>query len=166
MTTASPFGGSNQSITLEWNKVITISKKTVRFSKNVYQTHNIAAFGEGYVDIGTIPWGIIIVVAILGLIMASFARGEGWLLVLAAIGGATWNFVKPKHYGFLITLNSGDKKLFITTDKEGIQKVISVIYDLIEAKKEATYEISINHSQIKGNFIQGYLGGDASFNSD
>jgi hypothetical protein len=166
MTTASPFDGSNQSITLESNKVITITKRTVRFSKNVYQTHNIAAFGEGYVDIGTIPWWIIIVVAILGLIMTSFAGGVGWFLVLAAMAGAVWNFIKPKHYGFLVTLNSGDKKLFITTDKEGLQKVVSVIYDLIEAEKEATYQISVNHSQIKGNFIQGYMGGDASFNSD
>jgi hypothetical protein len=93
---------SNQSITLEWNKVITISQRTVRFSKNVYQTHNIAGFGEGEVDIGTIPWIIIIGVLIVGLIFGTFNSEVGWLLIFAGIGGAVWNFVKPKHYGFLL----------------------------------------------------------------
>jgi hypothetical protein len=165
MTTASALG-SNQSITLERDKVITLTKRTLRFSKNVYQTHNIAGFSEGDVDIGTIPWVMIIVGLIIGLIFTSFNNAIGWLLILGAIGGAVWNFVKPKYYGFLVTLNSGDKKLFITTDKEGIQKVISVIYDLIEAEQEATYQISVTNSQIKGNFIQGHTGGNVSFKSD
>ncbi len=171
MATANPLG-SNQSITLErGDKVITFTKRTVRFSKTVYQTHNIAGFSEGEVDIGTIPWVILIVVFILGLIIGEFDYSQvnsqvSWLLILAGSGGAVWNFFKPKHYGFMLTLNSGDKKLFTTTDQEGLKRVIKVIYDLIETEKEATYQISVNHSKINGNFIQGYAGGDVSYRSD
>jgi hypothetical protein len=66
---ANPLGG-NQSITLEQNKVILVTKRTVRVARNVYQTHNIAGFGEGEVEIGSIPWGLVIFVLIIGLIMA------------------------------------------------------------------------------------------------
>jgi len=162
---ANPLGG-NQSITLEQNKVIFVTKRTVRFARNVYQTHNIAGFGEGEVDIGSIPWGLVIIVLIVGLIISPFNGFVGWLLILAAIGGAVWNFIKPKHYGLLLTLNSGDKKLFTTTDKPGLKQVISVVYDFIETEKDATYQISINNSQVKGNFVQGDVGGSTLFNSD
>jgi hypothetical protein len=120
MATPNPLG-SNQSITLERNKVITITKRTVRFSYNVYQTHNITGFSEGEVDIGTIPWGIIIVFLLGSLIAGMGNSGVGGLLGLVAIGGAVWNFSKPKHYGLLLTLNSGDKKLFTTKEKESLQ---------------------------------------------
>jgi hypothetical protein len=167
MATANSLG-SNQSVTLERNKVITITKRTVRFSRNVYQTHNIAGFGEGEVDIGTIPWIIIIGVLILGLTIGIFNINSegGFLLIFSASGGAVWNVIKPKHYGFLITLNSGDKKLFTTTDKENLKRVIEVIYDLIETEKEATYQISVNNSKVNGNFIQGYAEGDVSYHSN
>ncbi|MEG3908604.1 hypothetical protein QT979_09615 [Microcoleus sp. w2-18bC1] len=96
MATANPLG-SNQNITLERNKVITITKKTVRFSHNVYQTHNITDFSEGEVEIGTIPWGIIVALLLMGSIAGLANSGIGLALSLAAIGGAIWNFTKPKH---------------------------------------------------------------------
>ena len=163
MATAKPLG-RNRSITLERNKVITLTKRTVRFSRNVYQTHNIAEFGEGEVDIGTIPWLIIIPALFLALILITtdeYSNGVtteltevGLLLILTGIGGTAWNIFKPKHYGFLLTLNSGDKKLFITSDKAGLKEVIEEIYKLIEEEKEVTYQISVKNSKINGNLIQ------------
>jgi hypothetical protein len=147
-------------------KVILITKRTVRFTRNVYQTHNIAGFSEGEVDIGTIPWIIIIIVLLIGLTVSAFNGGLGWFLNLLAIAGAVWNFAKPKHYGLLLTLNSGDRKLFTTTDKPGLKKVVSVIYDFIETEKDATYEISVTNNSVTGNFVQGNVGGDVRFNSD
>lgn len=163
MAASNPFG--SQDITLENNQVITVTQRTVRFDKNVYQTHNIAGFGEGEVELGKIPWGLIIISVILGWVLNSFNLGVGWLLLLSGIAGGIWNFVKPKHYGLLLTLNSGDKKLFVTTDKNGLQKGISVIYEFIETEKEATYQISIRNSQVQGNFIQGKAG-DVSYDSN
>ncbi|MEG4417991.1 DUF6232 family protein [Microcoleus sp. LAD1_D5] len=162
MATPNPLG-SNQSITLERNKVITITKRTVRFSYNVYQTHNITGFSEGEVDIGTIPWGIIIVFLLGSSIVGMGNSGVGGLLGLVAIGGAIWNVSKPKHYGLLLTLNSGDQKLFTTKQKESLKQVIGVIYEFIESEKEATYQISISNSEVSGNFIQGNVGGSTSY---
>jgi hypothetical protein len=103
---------------------------------------------------------------LIGLIAVGANGGLGSLLILLAIAGAVWNFVKPKHYGLLLTLNSGDKKLFITTDKAGLKKVISAIYDFIETEKDATYEVSFTNNNVTGNFVQGNVGGDVRFNSD
>lgn len=162
MSTSNPFG-SGQSVTLEENKTITITKRTVRFGTTVYQTENIAGFSEGNVNLGTFPWLLIIIFIAVGLIVFSFSKATGWFFLLVGIGGTIWNLVKPKHYGFLLTLNSGDKKLFVTKDREGLDKVIKVIYDFIETEKEATYQIKIENSKIKGNFIQGNTGGDVSY---
>ncbi|NES19857.1 MAG: hypothetical protein F6K41_13225 [Symploca sp. SIO3E6] len=154
MATANSLG-MNQSITLERDQVITISKRTVRFWKNVYQTHNIAGFSEGQVGRGSIPFKIIIIVFIVGLIVTPFIDAA-ILLSLAAIVGIVWNFFNRKYYGLLLTLNSGDKKLFVTTDKEGLRQVIQTIYDFIEEQQDTTYQITVNNSKIKGNFIQGH----------
>jgi len=162
---SNPFSG-NQNITLDKNtKAIRVTKRTIRFSTSVYQTKNIAGFSEGDMDIGGVPWGLIILVFIIGLTVNSFNGFAGGFLILAAIGGAIWNFAKPKYYGLLLTLNSGDKTLFVAPDKPGLKKVISDIYDFIETEKEVTYEISIVNSQVLGNFIQGSnIGEDSSLN--
>lgn len=162
MATPNPLG-SNQSITLEKNRVITITKRTVRFSYNVYQTHNITGFSEGEVDIGTIPWGILILVLLASSIIGIGNSGAGGLLGSLGIAGIIWNLAKPKHYGLLLTLNSGDKTLFTTSQKESLKQVIGVIYEFIESEKEATYQISISGSQVRGNFIQGDVKGDISY---
>jgi Family of unknown function (DUF6232) len=149
------------------DEVLTITSRTVRFSKTVYQTRNIAAFSEGNVPIGHIPWLIILVCAIGGFFARYYiARGDSSVadfLILFAFGGVLWNLAKPKHYGFLLSLNSGEKKLFITRDKVGIKQVISTLYDFIEEERDATYQITVNNSQIKGNFIQGSTRGDITY---
>lgn len=175
MATAKPLG-STRSITLERNKVITLTKRTVRFSTNVYQTHNVAEFGEGEVDIGTIPFVIIILILILATILittdaytsgiSTGITGIGQFLILIGIGGTAWNIFKPKYHGFLLTLNSGDKKLFVTRDKAGLKQVIEIIYEIIETEKEATYQITVNNSKVNGNFTQGYVEGPISYQSD
>ncbi len=154
MSVSTPFS-NGQNITLQKDKVITITNRTVRSGLEVYQTHNITGFGEGEVEIGSIPWFALIVLIIVGLIMSPFNSSVGTLMIMAAIAGGIWNFVKPKHYGFLMTLNSGDRKLFITTDKSGLRQVVSTIYEIIETNQEATYQISVSNSNIQGNFIQG-----------
>jgi len=157
------------------NKLIVVTKKTIRFSTNVYQTSNIASFGEGEVDIGTIPWIFVISFLIIGLNIhlyaISYAIGSTaeytgtFLLSLGGIG-TFWNWFKPQYYGLFLTLNSGDKTLFVINDKIGLKKVILDIYEFIEAEKNEVYEISIKNSQVSGNFVQGNIGGSTSFNAD
>ena len=154
MATSNPLA-SNQNITLERNKVITITKRTVRFSNDVYQTHNITGFSEGEVEIGTIPWGIIVALLLMGSIAGLANSGIGFALSLAAIGGAVWNLVKPKHYGLLLTFNSGHQTLFVTNDKPHLKEKINTIYELIEKAENKTYELSILNSTVSGQFIMG-----------
>jgi hypothetical protein len=151
-------------------EVITVTNRTVRFSKTVCQTKNISSFSEGHVERGLIPWVMIILSAIAGFFLFSISRytGDGSsglasILILFAFAGGLWNIGKPKHYGFLLSLNSGDRKLFVTQDTAGIKQVISTIYDFIEDEQDATYQISISNSQIKGNFVQGHVSGDIGY---
>ncbi len=51
----------NQKLTLERNTEITITKRTFRFNKTVYQTQNITGFSEGRIKFARIPWSFIIV---------------------------------------------------------------------------------------------------------
>jgi Family of unknown function (DUF6232) len=163
MATSNPLG-SNQSITLERNQVITITQRTVRFSNTVYQTHNITSFSEGAVDIGTIPWSIIVSVFFASLIAGIGNSALGGLLVLVAIGGVVWNLKKPKYHGLLITLNSGDKTLFVTDELAKLKQIVLGIYDFIEKEKNNVfYEICINNSEVKGNLINGNVGGNTSY---
>jgi hypothetical protein len=103
---------------------------------------------------------------------ANSVLSNGWLaffsfvFTISAIAGAVWNFIKPKHYGFLLSLNSGDKKLFTTSDVDGLKQVISVIYDFIETEQDSTYQITVNNSKIRGNFIQGAVGGNVVYDSN
>jgi Family of unknown function (DUF6232) len=156
--------GNNQSITIDRSKLITVTNKTVRFESSVYQTHNIASFTEGEVEIGGIPWIFLVILTVIGLISISFNAFLGWMLFLAGIAGIVYNFSKPKHRGLLITLNSGDKRLFVARE-EGLEKVVEEIYTLIEKESNASYKISIANSQIQGNFVQGNIGGDAIYKS-
>jgi hypothetical protein len=159
MTSSPSFG---QNINVEKNRVITVTKRTVRFEKNVYQTKNVSSFSEGNIVVSGLPWLLLIVLIILGLIGASFSW-IGWMLMLAGGAGVFWNLSKPKNYGLLLSLNSGDKSLFVSSDTEGLKKVISVIYDLIESETEATYQVTITNSKVDGNFIAGNNAGNMSY---
>jgi hypothetical protein len=157
MATLNPFKNS-KGITLVSNKVITLTKRTVRFSKNVYQTHNITGFSEGEVEIGMIPWWIIIFALGYSLMMITGYNNwaGGQYFFYPGIVGLIWNLYKPKHYGLLITLNSGDKTLFTTTKTESLKEIIGQIYDFIEAaENNKTYQMTINNSQVTGVLMQG-----------
>lgn len=164
--------GSNQNITLEKNKTIIVTQRTVSFSYNVYQTHNITSFTEGEVEIPGIPWRTI-GICLIAFIIIGINHGNNpilislaYVLLAATIAGVVRNLTKPKHYGLLLTLNSGDQTLFTTKNKESLKQVIGVIYEFIETEKEATYKISISNSEVSGNFIQGNAGGNTSYLSD
>lgn len=153
----------SQGITLVRNQVITVSKRTIRFSHNVYLFHNIEGFSEKEVDIVTIPYWIITTLFMIGVIISSSNITLGLLLTSCAILGLSWNFMKPKHYGLLLTFSSGNKILFTTTDTSGIKNVISVIYDFFETetKKQLMIQISISNSQVSvTNIYDSYIGGN------
>ncbi|MEG4573530.1 hypothetical protein QUA56_12665 [Microcoleus sp. N3A4] len=151
------------SIALASNKVITITKRTIHFSQNVCLSHNIESFSEGEVDIATIPFWIIVILFMVGAIISSYNVTLGLLLTLSAFFGFLWNFMKPKHYGLLLTFSSGNKILFTTIDRRGIKNVISVIYEFFETEteKKLMIQISITNSHVSvNNIYDSYVGGN------
>lgn len=154
---------SNRNITLVENEVITITKRTLRFSKMIYQTRNVTSLGEGEVEIKTIPWLILIAIIIVGIIVSNFKGDISLLLIVIAISGIVYNLAKPKHHGLLLTLNSGEKILFITTEELSLKIAIEEIYKMMESGGDIAYQISIQNSRVKGNFIQGDASGSISY---
>jgi hypothetical protein len=153
----------SQGITFVRNKIITVTKRTIRFSHNVYLFHNIEGFSEEAVNIAIIPFWIITIIFMIGVIISSYNLTLGWILTTFAISGTIWNFSRPKYYGLLLTFNSGNKFLFITSDQTGIKNVISVIYEFFETKTEEdlAIQISISNSAIRiNNIYQGFVGGN------
>ena len=154
---------ASQGITSLNNGVITMTKRTIRFSHNVYLFHNIEGFSEEVVDITTIPFWIITILFMIGVIISSSNLTLGWILTIFAISGTIWNFYKPKYYGLLLTLNSGNKFLFVTNDKSGTKNVISVIYEFFETETngDLTIQIVVNNSHISiENTYRGSIGGN------
>ncbi|MEG3849689.1 hypothetical protein QT971_20345 [Microcoleus sp. herbarium19] len=153
----------SQGITFVNNKTITITKRTIRFSHNVYLFDNIEGFSEEVVDIETIPFWIITILFMIGVIISSSNLTLGWTVTILPILGTIWNLYKPKYYGLLLTFNSGNKFLFVTTDRSGTKNVISVIYEFFETKTEEdlAVEISISNSRISiNNIYRGFVGGN------
>ncbi len=154
------------SITFVKNQVITVTKRTIRFSHNVYLFHNIEGFSEKEVDIVIIPFWITTTLFVIGVIISSYNLTLGWILTIFSTSGMIWNFCRPKYYGLLLTFNSGNKFLFVTTDRPGIKSIISTIYDFFETEKEATIEIHISQRSAStninryGSYVSGNIFGD------
>jgi hypothetical protein len=160
----SPFDSNTY---VEVNQLITVTNRTVRFSNTVYQTKNITSFSEGNIVTLEFPWTPVIIITLLGFMMASTdfrdVKGIGVSIMIVGVFGIIINLARPKQYGLLLALNSGDKKLFVSSDTKGLKNIISVIYDLIETDSEATYQVNISNSKIKGNFIQGVNSGSIDY---
>lgn len=153
----------SQGITFVKNQVITMTKRTIRFSNNVYLFHHIEGFSEEVVDPATISYWIITIIFMIAVIISSYNLTLGWILTTFAISGTIWNLLMPKYYGLLLTFNSGNKFLFITTDKSGTKNVISVIYEFFETETEEDLfiQIVISNSAITiNNIYRGFVGGN------
>ncbi len=167
----------SSNVTIERETIISATKKTFRFGKNVYQTHNITGFREGDLD-GKIriPEIIIFFIFLIGLILLSYSfidndeqtRKIGIFLILLGFFGHFINLLNPKEYGLLVTFNSGDRTLFITKDRKSLKTVIANLCKIIESEEEdkLNYQISINNSVVKGNLVQGEVGENVSFASN
>lgn len=172
MASGNPFQGSSN-ITVEKDKVIRITKRTVTFGNNVYQTRNIAGFGDGEIKLGSIlPFPILLGGFLVGLILANFpgVKLVGYIILLSAIGILAYQISREKQYGLLLTLNSGDKYLFTTTDKEGLRKVVGTLCEFIEKDAEGVYTVTVHDNSINvqggftGTAVTGKNPGDISTN--
>ncbi len=148
MTKNSPLQNGNDTKAIENPPPIQITKRTVRFGADVYQFRNVTGFGLGEVkNKAIIPNQIIGGFFLFGLVLVvSVAKGLGVVLVLLAIGGIYFNISQPKRYGLEFYVNSGNNKIFITRNLDGIKKVVSVLYEFMKNDKEGSYVINIDQS--------------------
>ncbi|MDI9634373.1 DUF6232 family protein [Geitlerinema splendidum] len=137
--------------------VVQVTKKTVRFGNEVYQFRNVTGFGLTSINDGFVfPVQWILALFVIGLLASSVEafRPGGVTFILLAIFALLVNNSKPKKYGLELMLNSGDKKLFATTDLNFIKEVVSVLYKFMESDEEGGYVINVQDKSVQftGNF--------------
>jgi hypothetical protein len=146
---------------------IYITKKTVRFGQEVYQFNNITGFAVSTVKIPNIiptSWFLVLFVlgSIIGIVPTNDARAIGILMSLIGFIGICSNFSQPKHRGLGIYLNSGHRKIFITTDIKGLEEIVAILYKYMDSDEEkGTYVVNVVGGNVTGNFV----GGDAHNNN-
>jgi hypothetical protein len=152
-------------------KELKVTRNSVSFEDNFYQLCNITGFSAGRVKRRPVfSYWWIIIGFILGAILidinmpVSYFRFSnkyipygtkhiGFGIVALSILGIIINLIQETKYGLILTLNSGDKYLFITTDIGSVTKVVNQLNAFIESKQDGVYMVSItnNSVKVKGN---------------
>ncbi len=136
-----------------------ITKRTVSFRNNVYQFKNITGFSESEIQKEiSVPWGYIFIGFIISIISIGPARATGFGIFgfIVCIICIFINISKKDEYGLVLTLNSGDKHMFITRDYAKLSEVIQQLYIFMESDQDDTYVYTINDNSIQ---IQGDVTG-------
>ncbi len=150
---------------------IYITKNTVKFGSDVYQFRNVTGFGISPVKTEKLPLQWILLLFVIGFSVAnnSANREVGILMAVVAIVLFVFNTLIPKKYGLKLYLNSGSPMpVFVTTDMEGLEKVVDVLYKFMESNAEYSYVVYSTDRSIRiegdfeGNFIGGNAGGKVS----
>jgi hypothetical protein len=134
-----------------------ITKRTVSFGNNVYQFKNITGFSEETIyKATTIPWFFIVIGAIAGIIALSEKEvGIGIFVLLVCAICIVINNMKKEEYGLILTLNSGGRHMFITSDHKMLSELIQKLYHFMDSDQDGMYAVTINDNSIKieGNMI-------------
>jgi hypothetical protein len=150
---------------------IRITKNSVSFNDNVYQLCNITGFSSGKIKrYPIVPFCWIFTALIVGFTFIAIDIKFGYisffgihiLLSVRLFGifvfglaatGIFINIGQDVRYGLILTLNSGDKHLFITTDNIKMKEVISQLYEFIDSKMDGVYLVNVtdNSIHIKGS---------------
>lgn len=159
----SEFSLQSRNISFEKNEEIRITKRTVTFGYDVYQLRNIVGFSEGDVKTpNVIPGQVLWFSALAGLAL-TFIPGTsqiiGAIAVMTCFFGFLINVNRPNKYGLLLTLNSGDKHLFVTAKKAQVREVIMELYRFMEMDEEGVQVITVTDNSIT---IHGSLTGIAA----
>ena len=152
---------------------IYITKNTVKFGFDVYQFRNITGFGISPVKTEKLPLQCILLLFVIRFIVAnnSANREVGILMAVVAIILFFLNTLMPEKYGLKLYLNSGSPMpIFVTTDMEGLEKVVYVLYKFMESNAEGSYLVYSTDRSIRiegsvgGSITAGDIGGSSSSN--
>ena len=171
------------------NNDIRITKRTVSFSSHVYQLCNITGFSSGVVKTKPmIPWnmvgyGIIISIALFIMnttLYSNFSHGKftsittvhvSYIMMLILSILIIVNIFRAKKYGLLVTLNSGNHHLFVTSAYSYVGDIVDTIYEFIESGQDGAYIVHVtdNSITIQGNatgVVASAVGDDTSIVSE
>lgn len=161
----------NGTFVYQREKELKVTRNSVSFEDNVYQLCNITGFSAGQVQRNPIiPCWWIVIGFIIGSILIYInipliyfriyvpygTQHVGIGIFILSIAGMIVDFNQSTRYGLILTLNSGDKHLFITTDWENLSRVITLLHRFIESKQEGVYLVNVTDNSIK---IEGNMTG-------
>lgn len=141
-----------------------ITEKTVKYSGQVYQLHNITQVGKYKVPQRRWSTAIVaILIGIGGIAVAGQRGGEpmgagiiGFALVLLL-----WNIFRKRKYLLELETSSGSVELFTSKDESFIDQLISTISEVMERQDEGTNYIAYtNKSKIVNKSVHKLVKGD------
>jgi Family of unknown function (DUF6232) len=144
---------NDKDILIEPSGYIEITKKTVRFGRNVYQFSNITGFGLVKIknNYGVPIFFLILLLLSGGWLMADGFRNYRWERVLwggASIFIGIYAIIMilriPTPYGFELELNSGKTRIITTRDIEGVKNIVSTLYEFMESEVEKSLVVNID----------------------
>ncbi|PIE31240.1 hypothetical protein CSA56_18950 [candidate division KSB3 bacterium] len=175
---------NKEDLTFKSNQKIIITKRTLSFGNDVYQFRNITGFSDGELQLkAVIPWSIVLLALIIGpLLLAMNMRlgvlpmggtytlygttEIGWIVIICAIIATLINFSQGRKYGLVLSLNSGDKHLFVTSDRKNLAHAVTQLYQFMESEQDGIYVVNVtdNSITVKGNMTGVAAAGTADTN--
>lgn len=136
---------------IETSAYIEVTNQTLKFGATVYQFRNITGFSLA--DVGKkriIPLAVIFLGFLWAFFLFTTSSNEninsfwGSVVICLSISGIMINENQPERYGFLLELNSGSSRIFITNDVEGVKTIVYELYELMEKETDSIYKINID----------------------
>ncbi|MCV6613329.1 MAG: DUF6232 family protein, partial [Amphritea sp.] len=122
-------GHQSQDTVFEDANQIEINKNILKFGSSVYQFKNVTGFHVGEFDKEPFPRQLFILLLILGFATLVFIVG------IIFLGLAAWIFYRHRKqesvYGLAIYLNSGKQRIFRSTDKDFLYRIVNAMYRLM-----------------------------------
>jgi hypothetical protein len=131
---------------------------------------NLSVFGHGEVKSEPYGWRLVVLAGIMLFpAMAIFSvAGDGSfsiLPLLAFVAMIVYKLVAKPETGLVLTTNSGYSRLFVSKNHEALARITEQVFSILEDPERyasRTYQVSINGSQISGNFIVGDASGSVT----
>lgn len=155
-------GHQSQDTVFEDANQIEINKNILKFGSSVYQFKNVTGFHVGEFEKEPFPRQAFIMLLVLGV--ATLALVVGIIFLLWAL----WLFINHRKqqsiYGLAIYLNSGRKRVFRSTDKDFLYRIVNAMYRLMseDSAMNVLVDMSNRSVNVEGDFTGTAITGDES----
>ncbi|MDF5722138.1 MAG: DUF6232 family protein [Rhizonema sp. PD37] len=154
-------GSSEDKRTFETADYIQITRNSIKFGSSVYQFRNVTGFRVGEIPKYKFPLQAVLILTIGGFFTLAFF--VGWFLLLFAAFLVIRYFMQTQYYGLSLFLNSGQEKFFVSSDRNFLIKIVSVLYEFMENQREGSVYIDMTNKSVT---VGGNLHGNATTGDD